>query len=87
MVSKIFAITQLRKTNNLPHPPPQNKVDENSKDSSWFARFHHDMYMNARYPGFVYKNPAGEQNWRVTENKTRAGSTIFRRKNIKNILN
>jgi len=34
------------------------KVDRNSPDSSWFASFHHDMYMNARYPGFVYKNPA-----------------------------
>ena len=35
------------------------QIDDKVPDSSWFADFHHDMYMNARYPGFVYKNPAG----------------------------
>jgi len=34
-------------------------IDDKAPDSSWFAGFHHEMYMNARYPGYVYKNPAG----------------------------
>jgi len=34
-------------------------IDDSTPDSSWFANFHHDMYMNARYPGYIYKNPAG----------------------------
>ncbi|GMH96440.1 hypothetical protein TrST_g14202 [Triparma strigata] len=33
--------------------------DKAAPDSSWFAGFHHDMYMDARYPGYVYKNPSG----------------------------
>ena len=34
-------------------------IDDGNQDSSWFASFHEDMYLNARYPGFVHKNPAG----------------------------
>ena len=35
------------------------KVDDAAPDHSWFHEFHNDMYMNARYPTFLYKNPCG----------------------------
>ena len=33
------------------------KIDENHPNESWFHDFHNDMYMNARYPTFLFKNP------------------------------
>ena len=33
--------------------------DRAAPDSSWFADFHKGMYMKARYPVYVHKNPGG----------------------------
>jgi len=30
-----------------------------NKELSWFHNFHDDMYMEARFPTYIYKNPAG----------------------------
>jgi hypothetical protein len=35
------------------------EIDAAAPDHSWFHNFHNDMYMNARYPTFLYKNPCG----------------------------
>ncbi|GMH58817.1 hypothetical protein TL16_g02692 [Triparma laevis f. inornata] len=63
--SKIFEQTKLKVNQFLKEDAPtlQEKLkaidDKAAPDSSWFAGFHHDMYMDARYPGYVYKNPSG----------------------------
>ena len=37
------------------------KIDNDpaNDDKSWFHNFHDDMYMEARFPTYIYKNPAG----------------------------
>ena len=35
------------------------KTDKENMETTWFHPFHTDMYMNARYPTYIYKNPVG----------------------------
>jgi len=50
------------RTSSAPQLQAQlEKIDgaEVNSEVSWFHNFHNDMYMEARFPTYIYKNPAG----------------------------